>query len=233
MTVPYTITPITGDVFHVRCQTQEDLAYLFLRSQEHYESRNIEFYRQNFKIDAFKKWYCRCFTGEDTFTYPYDWCGFNVPGAIALSATKGAFKIGDNNKYDHEMLEIIQHCQKKSKRFYLIGTMDEVSDLQTLSSALAHELAHAFYYLDAEYRNIMNQLTAPILQRMQVVLYLNGYHPSVIRDEAQAYLVDGIEFLAMKEDYSSFEVEARRVFMQKFKNLVLITRSEEKDVYSG
>ena len=61
----------------------------------------------------------------------------------------------------------------------------------------------------------MNQLTAPILQRMQVVMYLNGYHPSVIQDEAQAYLVDGIEFLAMKEDYTSLKAEARRVFMEE------------------
>lgn len=211
----YTITPIARDVFHVRCQTQEDLAYLFLRSQEYYESRNIEFYRQNFKIDAFKEWYCRCFSGEDTFTYPYDWCGFNVPGAIALSATKGAFKIGDNNKYDDVMLEIIQDCQKDGKRFYLIGTIDDVSDLQTLSSALAHELAHAFYYLDADYRNTMNQLTAPILQPMQVALYLNGYHPTVIQDEAQAYFVDGVEFLGMKEDYSSLKLEARMFFMEE------------------
>jgi hypothetical protein len=216
--VKYTITPIARDVFHVRCQTQEDLAYLFLRSQEYYESRNIEFYRQHFKIDAFKEWYCCFYTGEDTFTYPYDWCGFNVPGAIALSAIKGAFKIGDNNKYDDAMLEIIQHCQKESKRFYLIGTMDEISDVQTLSSALAHELAHAFYYLDTDYRNAMNQITAPILHRMQVVLYLSGYHPSVISDEAQAYLVDGLEFLAMKEDYTSLKAEARRVFMEEFKN---------------
>jgi hypothetical protein len=211
----YQFCQLFDSVFHVRCQTQEDLAYLFLRSQEFYESRNIEFYRQYFKIDAFKEWYCRCFTGEDTFTYPYDWCGFNVPGAIALSATKGAFKIRDNNKYDDTMLEIIHHCQKESKRFYLIGTMDEVSDLQTLSSALAHELAHAFYYVDADYRNTMNQLTAPILQRMQVVLYLNGYHPSVIQDEAQAYLVDGIELLGLEEDYSGIQRLVKSVFNEQ------------------
>ena len=208
----YQISQLYDSIFHVRCETQEDLAYLFLRSQEYYESRNIDFYRQNFKIDAFKEWYCRSFTGEDTFTYPYDWCGFNVPGAIALSATNGAFKIGDNNKYDEAMLEVIQRCQKDSKRFYLIGTMDEVSDLQTLSSALAHELAHAFYYVDADYRNTMNQLTAPILQRMQVVLYLNGYHPSVIQDEAQAYLVDGIELLGLEEDYSGIQRLVKIVF---------------------
>jgi hypothetical protein len=211
----YQISQLYDSIFHVRCETQEDLAYLFLRSQEYYESRNIEFYRQNFKIDAFKEWYCRCFTGEDTFTYPYDWCGFNVPGAIALSAIKGAFKIGDNNKYDEAMLEVIQHCQKDSTRFYLIGTMDEVSDLQTLSSALAHELAHAFYYVDSDYRNTMNQLTAPILHRMQVVLYLNGYHPSVIRDEAQAYLVDGIELLGLEEDYSGIQRLVKSVFNEQ------------------
>lgn len=97
--------------------------------------------------------------------------------------------------------------------------MDEVSDLETLSSALAHELAHALYYVDAGYRNSMNQLTAPILHRMEVVFYLNGYHPSVIQDEAQAYLVDGIELLGLEEDYSSFKVEARSFFSNKINSI--------------
>jgi hypothetical protein len=103
-------------------------------------------------------------------------------------------------------------AKRRASVFFLIGTMDEVSDLQTLSSALAHELAHAFYYVDTDYRNTMNQLTAPILQRMQVVLYLNGYHPSVIRDEALAYLVDGLELLGLEEDYSGIQRLVKSVF---------------------
>ena len=61
----------------------------------------------------------------------------------------------------------------------------------------------------------MNQLTAPILQRMQVALYLNGYHPSVIQDEAQAYLVDGIEFLGLEEDYSGIQRLVKSVFNEQ------------------
>jgi hypothetical protein len=101
--------------------------------------------------------------------------------------------------------------------------MDEISDVQTLISALAHELAHAFYYVDADYRNAMNQLTAPILQRIQVVLYLNGYHPSVIQDEAQAYLVDGIEFLGLEWDYKQYRNLSRSIFKQKLSELRFLT----------
>jgi hypothetical protein len=47
------------------------------------------------------------------------------------------------------------------------------------------------------------------------VLYLNGYHPSVIQDEAQAYLVDGIELLGLEEDYSGIQRLVKSVFNEQ------------------
>lgn len=76
----------------MRCETKEDLAFLFLRAQEFYESNNASFYRKIFKIEDFIDWSCKCLTGQRLFTYPYDWYKFNVPGEHTIAAKEEAFK---------------------------------------------------------------------------------------------------------------------------------------------
>lgn len=216
MNVNYTLDAVGGNIFHVRCETKKDLAFLFLRAQEFYESDNPSFYRKNFKIEDFKDWYCKCFTGQRLFTYPYDWCGFNVPGEQAIAATEGALQIGDNNSFDDAMREIILRCQQKNEKFYLIGTRDSATELHDMNSTFIHEIAHAFYYLEADYRKYTNEIIQPILNHFKTKLFARGYNVSVVSDETQAYLVSGAEALGITFDYSKYRREVRSVFEEQF-----------------
>ncbi|MCC5924622.1 MAG: hypothetical protein JJT77_12625 [Crocinitomicaceae bacterium] len=191
--------------------TREDLALLFLRAQEYYESAHPDFYRKHFSVDTFKSWYAHSFSNTGDFSYPWDWEGFNVPGEVAITATAGAYEIGDENKYDEVMQQIIDLC-KPSGKFYLIGTMDTSPSPAKTSAIFAHEIAHALYYLDKDYRNAVDLLIAPLLPVFLPVLTRLGYHPSVRNDETQAYLVSGVEALGIPGDIEPYVKNIHPVF---------------------
>lgn len=164
---------ILQGVWLVSFDTQEDLALSFLRFQEHYESPR--FRGSTFSLEEFKKWYA---TEHGSFSYVDDWSGFNVPSFVFDS-----FKRGDFDPLSDREKKLIAAFSDESQPFYVIGT-NEGSD------ALEHEICHALYYIDPQYRKAaekvvndhINQLT-PIFTKMADM----GYHESVHVDEVHAY----------------------------------------------
>lgn len=82
-------------------------------------------------------------------------------------------------------------------------------------STLAHELAHAKFYLDAVYRDkitsILNASTQ--LEPLKTHLLAQSYHPKVLVDEIQAYLLTDDGYLyergLMNEDVAAFIKELK------------------------
>lgn len=160
-----------------------DLAMHFLRYQEYFESP--AFKGKLFSIIDFMEWYSEKH-GEGSFTYPVDWAGYNIPGKIIKEVMdKG---IPDFNKYDATMQKIYSHCNKSYPDFYLIGTLENPK-----TTTFEHELAHALYYLNPEYKNDMDSIIEKMDKKEKKLLIKRfkemGYHKSVFIDEIQAYSV--------------------------------------------
>lgn len=158
-------------------------AMLFLRIQEFYESKNRKFRGKKFSFWDYKEWYSSLKGGK--FTYAADWSGFNVPLSVALKCKKIS-KV--ETPYDIEMNKALDKICKKtnSKGSYLIG----VKSIR--SNTFKHELAHAFYYTNENYKKNMDEITKSIKYEKFKVLESKlkeiGYCKKVIMDEIQAYL---------------------------------------------
>ena len=154
-----------------------DLAFHFLRFQEHYESPGFK--GTVFSWAQYVAWYKRV---RGAFSYPDDWGGFNIPGKILTPFRGGAFD--PLTKRERALLEALKDVQPQD---YVIGTLDEDPE------ALAHELAHAFWHLDGAYRAQALAILAGGDYRRQHARLASGegYDPMVYDDEIQACAIDG------------------------------------------
>jgi hypothetical protein len=185
----YKLTQIKPKIFLMEFKNHYDLGMTFLRYQEYYESRSSKFRGKNFTIIDFMEWYAKEY-GAGIFTYPLDWSGYNIPSHIISSVRP---TIEDNNKYDEEMYKIYDKCQKEvGDDFYLIGAQDDKQN----DIVIKHELAHGFFYTNAEYRKkmtaLVGKLTPSFRNKMKAELKEIGYTPKVYIDEMQAYLSTGM-----------------------------------------
>jgi hypothetical protein len=201
--------PNEKNIFVVTTDNQYDLAMLFMRAQEYYESPFKQIKGKEFTIIKFMELYSKRF-GENAFTYTTDWVGFNVPSNVLDTLYGPGYKyhINDPNEYDEHMEVIFNSI--KSKEFYLIGAVKK--DIDTIE----HEFCHAKFALDKEYkkkvREILKKLPDKIKKKIEKYLLSIGYCKSSLEDELQAYistdfyyLVENIKFTA-KEDKKLWEI---------------------------
>lgn len=192
----------------------------FCRIQEFYESPFRQIRNKKFKLLKFIKLYVKK-RKEKVFTYPEDWIGFNIPGPVIAKL----FEVGidDFNDYDKVIQDIHSKILTKNKNsnYYLIAARSK--DKQTIE----HEVCHALYFLDDEYRHTVNKITDNICTSTRNKIYNRlaflGYTPGVYRDELQAYLTTGANILSdikftKKEKHFLLDVETQlRLFFRKVK----------------
>lgn len=185
------VEELTDGVFHVRAETQYDVTSTFMRVQEFYESPFKEirgrFFTHEKYMDACAHGKERSGSDKIVFSYFEDWVGFNVPGNVfnkwvRLFSKKGLWK------KEQKLVDLIyEKLEKKTSKFYVIGTYSD-GDSKTID----HELSHAWYYLDSEYKRTMLSLLRrfPKAAKQQLRKYLkkDGYTPEVFNDEMIAYL---------------------------------------------
>ena len=183
-----------------------DRAMLFIRAQEFYESPCKRFKNNKFSIWDYARWYSRK-TG--CFSYPKDFVGFNLPLVVA----KKCYDVNDmETPYDLEMRDLVNELFVNGTKQYLIGAES------FKGSTFDHELAHALYYTDIEYKNEMDDLTKELSKKSLGVFRKNlrriGYNSSVVRDEIQAYMGTEINEKICKcvADKKELHKKYRRVF---------------------
>lgn len=183
----YTLRSLSDRVFCAEFDNKFDLAMTFWRCQEFYESSSGLFRGRSFTLVDYMRWYSEVH-GDGSFTYPSDWSGFNLPSRVITACFRKG--IQDQSKYDRAMRTLYRTCKDRAPQFYLIGIMR--GDDKTI----AHELAHANWSLNSEYRREMQHRLNNIPKRVSAALasrLLNmGYTKSVIQDEMQAYLSTGL-----------------------------------------
>lgn len=197
-------------ILHFEFPNAREMTLTFFRVEEHYESRYPNIREQRFTIEDFLE----TFMSEDgEFTYFYSVYGFNVPG--------GSFKRFFERNGDHltrrevALLERVKSAVNyDADDFYIIASID--GDDRTLD----HELSHAFYYLDAEYRRrvdglVSNAVRADLITEFKDALASMGYSEQVFSDEVGAFLCAG----KMRKLRKELEVSARRADAIPFRNL--------------
>ena len=196
MNIKYNLKEIYPRVFLVTMDNSYDLAMTFCRAQEFYESPYKEIRGKNFDMVEFQRLYTMR-RGESCFTYPEDWCGFNI-SSNAIWYCYFANNIPNPNQYDETFEIIIRKITEnvnsiRDMKYYLIGA--NTGDERTKN----HEIAHAFYYLHPSYKREMNKLIKEInkcsYNKITNFLLNAGYTKKVIDDEIQAYLATGDSYL--------------------------------------
>lgn len=194
--VSYELHRVMPNVYAAKVDDPYQRAMLFLRYQEFYESPYRQFYRKNFSIFEYMDFYARD-RGEQSFTYPSDWSGYNVPSDSLL---KCFMNLVDPNPYDHTMGGIIEAINKdlesrnlnatKSDTFYLIG-VDKIE-----GGVMDHEIAHALFFVDPVYRKASKSLVEKMpekkLEGMKKILAKLGYRDTMFVDEIQAFMATGL-----------------------------------------
>lgn len=189
----YKLKQVAKNIFLVTVDSAYDTAMLFLRYQEYYESP--KFHGKFFTLLDYMEWYSKK-VGDNAFTYPDDYNGFNLPGWVLKKVTGALFteKFDTVNKYDLTMLEIMDQISAMGayENFYLIGVSKETGDPSTIN----HEIAHGMYSTDLLYQAVVNkmvrELPKKIRKRLFKALKDRQYHSSVLVDEANAFLSTGL-----------------------------------------
>lgn len=176
----FKVKEIRPNIIAVAIADNYDRAMLFWRVQEFYESPCKRFRGGKFSIWDYARWYSRK-TG--CFSYPKDFVGFNLPLVVA----KKCYETNSmETPYDEEMKELVNSLFVNGERQYLIGTESFKGGI------FEHELAHALYYTDIDYKLEMDNLTKSIPKKSLGVFRKNllklGYHTGVVKDEVQAYM---------------------------------------------
>lgn len=185
MKVKYTLERPYPGVYLCKIKDRYDLAMTFCRVQEFYESSFKKIRGKKFKLVDFMEIYSKA--NDDCFTYSIDWAGFNVPGAVVAKLYE--LGIDDYNKYDRVIEDIHNLANKeidKKNNYYLIGSNNNRKTIE-------HELCHAFYTLDGEYKTavkaILKKMRKSVYKKLAQSLISMGYATNVLLDEIQAYLI--------------------------------------------
>lgn len=182
------IKKLSNNIFQLIGKDQYELTSTFVRLQEYYESpfpkiRGHYFQLPEF-IDEYTKW-----KGVTEFTYYSDWFGFNVPGNVVNEFYETFLRhpCGLTEK-EWGMFELIKrHHNMCDDDYYIIGTFKGSSYAK---NAVKHEVAHAMYYLDEDYKNACEELLNNLSDKRAFETYLKkkGYFKEMFKDEMQAYL---------------------------------------------
>jgi len=172
-------------IFEITANKKSDVAKIVVRLQVHYDHK--DFKNKIFSLDEFKKHY----SGNKEFTYYYDWNGFNMPDYAVKNFLAGKFDpLSPEEKW---LMDNIRTNVDTSKPYYIVGYSN--GDEPTIN----HERAHALYYLSPEYKEdvdaIVDSIPKSELGTLNEFLKVRNYHPSVYKDEMQAYLMADKDYL--------------------------------------
>jgi len=185
----------------VWADSQEELGLTFIRFQEHYESANPNFRNNIFTLGQLKNWYSETYGAN---TYQVDWIGYNFPSKVLLPFKQGLFD--PLTIEENRLLDLFKY---RHDNFYIIGAQNK--------SVLRHELAHALYASNAEYRleidNFLNN-NKKKLSKTTKYLYDKGYCKEVLNDELQAYITDNDDAEIINNTCSSIIAGVNKIYQK-------------------
>jgi hypothetical protein len=215
--IDVTFHQVTDNIFHVIIKDRYDLTMTFCRAQEFYESPLKAIRGQKFTMIEFMRLYTK-HNGYTTFTYPDDWAGFNIPGEVL--AKHFQMGIDDPNTYDNLLKDLYLRARKLvgSNDFYFIGT----SGLSV--NTLDHELCHAFYHLDKNYKKKVNSVLKKLNKNIKEKIYNHliefGYCKKVLLDELNAYMTIDTKYI-LNLKFNKTEIKSIKQTSKALKEIFL------------
>jgi len=180
---------IGSQILFVECETTKELVLSFFRTQECYESPHKKLRGHAFSIEEFLEVLVQ---DDGTFTYFTDWAGFNFPGDVYKKWIANIVP----TKREILVFREIQEKVDYNRPFYVIAA------LKNDSATLDHELCHALFFLDKDYRKkvlkLIEELPEKVRQKAKKTLLSRGYDSSVVPDEIAAYFQDKEESVILE-----------------------------------
>lgn len=231
-------------VYALTFETQYELCMSFVRIQEFYESP--KFRGKYFTLERFIDYWATEF-GNGSFDYPAKWHGFNLPnnvidkwrkkfngiedgGGISLQLQSDTLTYGIRSR-ERELLSVINEIRNTeeyfTKKYYVVGLHAELSKSYR-EEVIAHECAHALYYLYPAYKRAADKLLKETSQskkdRASKNLLKIGYGNAILKDEMQAYfstestrkMSDSLPGLLGIKKFAQNFAEYRRKWIEKF-----------------
>ena len=188
----------------IKADSQSELGLTFMRFQEFYESANPQFKNNIFTIGQLKYWYSETYGAND---YHITWTGFNFPSRVLEPFKDGLF-----DPLTLEETNLLNLLAYRKDNFYIIGAQD--------SSTLRHELSHALYDSNIDYRHAINKLLQKNknkLHKQYKYLLDKGYCEEVLNDELQAYITDNDDQTLISTTCPKIIAEINRLY-NRFKH---------------
>lgn len=200
--------------------TRYELTMSFVRLQEFYESP--KFQGKVFSLEEYMDYWAKEF-GKGVFDYTTRWRGFNVPGKVVLD-WMDKFNYDDKSSIRAREIALIEkilsrYSKKDLENSYIIATH---YDCPNKKEVIDHEVAHAMYTLNPEYKAECQKLFSKInstkegrlvYERMEDKLIKMGYASNLLEDEIQAYWATGDEYTHLCKEYTEVK-ELRKVYKQ-------------------
>jgi len=163
--------------------TQKELALAFCRVEEYYEGPE----KVNGKYLTLEEFIDAYMNEDGRLDYFHEWTGFNIPGNIYKEWW--SYDNANKTKWETTLADEVSKKLDLEKPFYIIGGVK--GDINVID----HEIAHALYYMNADYKSEMEELNYEFYKtyrihfsKMVKKLKAMGYGENVIRDEIQAYM---------------------------------------------
>ncbi len=182
------ITKMDPAIYHIHFDDQIDMSTSFMRLQDFYEG--VYFRNKYFQWADYVEWHVRHY--KRPFDYLTAYGGFNAPGNYVREFYQEFSCAGLTDKED----ELFKKLRKAGinletdVNYYLICTCGNIENLQ---GYMAHELAHAYFYLIPEYKRAMLR----VVKKYKLIAFrkalLKDYNKSVVNDEIHAYTLTGLE----------------------------------------
>jgi hypothetical protein len=209
------VVKLFPNIYGVVVDNYYDRAMLFCRYQEYYESPFKNIRGKYFTLEEYMRTYVKE-NKKNYFTYPYDWSGYNIPSTVFNKACDVFYK---ETEYDKVMNDIRFYCENDamesndgtSCKWYLIGYGSEND------SVLSHEIAHALYFTNKDYKIEMDEAVSKIKKKdynfIKKQLIKIGYadDKKIIDDEIQAFVSTGL--------YGEFDTDVMRSYQKEFKKI--------------
>lgn len=205
------VKEIQPNIYCVMVDDSYDRAMLFCRYQEFYESPSKKFRGKYFTWAQYMRHY-KDHWKKDTFTYPIDWSGYNIPCHVVQ---KAHHMFSGETEYDNIMNDIYFYCSKNSHfknnkkvDWYLIGASSK--DLKTMD----HEIAHGLYFTNKDYKKsvktLINKIKPSHYEKLKKKLIKMGYvdDKKIIDDEIQAFMSTGL--------YNGLDTKELKVYQKEF-----------------
>ena len=166
-----------GPIYLIESESRQDLARMFMRFQEYYESP--QFKGKTFTVDEFAHWYAKKY---GSFTYARDWYGFNIPASVLEPFRQGQF-----DPLTLKERKLLKLCEKADASSYIIGV---TPNAEYFKETVRHEFVHGAFHVNCLYRNEVKAcLLDNRIKEITRGLKKMGYHQDVFADETNAYVL--------------------------------------------